>query len=178
MICPVAQLQCVVKSNFYGCPQFWCYLTIPSLFFFHRIPRAKSCDWASFLDARPLVVRPTRRWWLPYNETLSVPRRSAHLSCGTAHAEFLVSLESVNFCRGVCFNTGGSLWSAVVLFLDSPMNIKYSVKLHHMDFGIHWALNTTRAFLRLVEVTYRLQCLRRACRGDYSLALIQISGLD
>lgn len=63
--------------------------------FLHRDSPAEPCDGTPVLDAGHLALGPARRRHLPYNEAFPVPGRSAHLSCGAAHAQLLVS-------RGVC----------------------------------------------------------------------------
>jgi hypothetical protein len=45
------------------------------------------------LDAGYLAVRPTRSWDLPDTAALSVPGGGAHLPCGPAHAQLLVSFH-------------------------------------------------------------------------------------
>lgn len=57
----------------------------------HRDSPAEPCDGTPVLDVGHLALRPTRRRHLPYNEALPVPGGSAHLSCGAAHAQLLVS---------------------------------------------------------------------------------------
>lgn len=59
--------------------------------FVFRASQAESSGGAVVLDAGYLAVRAAGSWYLPNTATLPVPGGGAHLPCGSAYAQLLVS---------------------------------------------------------------------------------------
>lgn len=59
--------------------------------FIFRASQDEPSGGAAVLDAGYLAVRPARSWYLSYTAALPVPGGGAHLSCGPAYAQLLVS---------------------------------------------------------------------------------------